>query len=382
MQSIKKETRNHNTWLANYQGNSLNQYRRAWSYWTEYLGNKDESWIFENKDIEDWAAHLVNFHRWLKQKPKERGRGTLSDNTAKVLANGIRGYLKHIGIALGLTKVQKVEITNVESQPTLDYPFDLKTKESLLRVANPEEDYIVSAGVSFGLRVGDYRLITRGMLEPLLNKELPIQLPKIITKKEGIAAYPFIDKDAYAAIKRLLREMDIQGRVKPSDRMLNLTSRQIGDVLKELFRKAGINTTGYTIRFHILRKFITDKLAGICSSDKWKHFVGKKATSPYVTSEGIEAYTKVMEFTCVNHNKIFGTSDLAIKVENLTKELNDLKKRGTTAVHMLDTLSSGQIDPDLREYLIQIFAEIFNVDLEHPTMKELKAKKKEVNKNE
>lgn len=322
MQSIKKEERTRETWLANYQDQSLIQYKRAWKYWKRYLGNKDEKWILKNKDEEDWAAHLVNFHRWLKQQKKQRGRGVLSDNTAKVYTNGIRGYLKHIGVVVGLNKVQRIEITNVESQPTLDYPFDLRVKEQLLRVANPEEEYIVSAGVSFGLRVGDFRLITRGMLAPLLDKEVPIQMPKIMTKKEGVPAFPFIDRDAKEAIKRLLKEMDLQGRTKPSNRMLDLTSRQIGDVLKTLFEKAGVNTADYTVRFHILRKFLTDKLAGICAGDKWKCFVGKKTNTPYVGHEGKEAYKKVMEFTNVNGQKVRENN---ARVELLEREMRVLR---------------------------------------------------------
>jgi len=352
VKSIKKDERNHLTWLANYQDQSLIQYKRAWRYWEKYLGDKDEKWILENKDSEDWGAHLVNFHRWIKKQPKQRGRGTLSDNTAKVYANGIRGYLKHVGVAVGLDKVQRTEITNVESQPTLDYPFDLRVKERLLRAALSEEEYIVSAGVSFGLRVGDFRRITRGMLEPLLDKDVPIQMPRIMTVKEGVPAYPFIDKDAYEAITRLLKEMDLQGRTKPSDRMLDLTSRQIGDTLKNLFKKAGINTAEYTVRFHILRKFLTDKLAGICAGDKWKTFVGKKTNTPYVGHEGRLAYQKVMEFTCVDGHKVRESN---VRVERLEKETESLRREYEYLQTRFDrfarTISTLRFDPEQRKFV-------------------------------
>lgn len=343
MESIKKEERNHETWLANYQGNSLIQYRRAWENWTRYMGSKDEKWILENKDTEDWSAHLVNFHRWLKLQPKRGRKGTLSDNTAKVFANAIRGYLRHIGITVGLSKVQRTEISNVESQPTRDYPFDLRVKEELLRVANSEEEYVVCTGVSFGLRVSDFAEITRGHIEPFLDKEVPIQLPEIITKKEGIKAYPHIDRDAYNAIKRYLREMDIQGRTKPNDRMLDLSGRQINSILKELFKKAGISCEEYTVRFHILRKFLTDKLASVCSGDKWKWFVGKKATSPYVSEQGREAYQKVMEFTCVNHKSINrgATSEVLERLDSIEGEL-------TRTGHLLEIIVEDVLTEEQR----------------------------------
>ena len=324
MKSIKKEARNHETWFTNYQDHSLALYARAWKFWTRYLGDKTEAWVLANKDVEDWGAHLVNFHRWIKKQPKENGTGFYSDNSAKVYANAIRGYLRHVGVVADLNLVQRTEISNVESQPTLDYPFDLKTKEALLRVANTEEEYIVSVGVSFGLRIGDFKTITRGMLEPLLNKDVPIQMPKIMTKKEGVPAYPFIDRDAKEAIRRLLREMDFQGKTKSSDRMLDLTSRQINDMLKTLYRKAGVPIADYTVRFHILRKFLTDKLSNVCSGDKWKWFVGKKTSSPYVSSEGLEAYKKVMEFTCVNGNRVRESSG---RIEQLEREIEELRKK-------------------------------------------------------
>lgn len=324
VKSIKKEERNHDTWLANYQGHSLKQYRRAWGFWEKYVGDKNESWILANKDTEDWAKHLVNFHRWLKQQPKERGSGILSDNTAKVMANGIRGYFKHIGITPGLNKVQKTEITNVESTPTMDWPFNLKTKERLLSLATEEEEYVVSAGVSFGLRVGDFRRITRGMLEPLLDREVPIQLPEIITKKERIKAYPFIDRDAYGAIKRLLEKMNREGRTDPSERMMPLTSRQINNILKKAFEKVGVNVAEYTIRFHILRKFLTNELANVCAGDKWKTFVGKKTNTPYVGPEGREAYKKVMEFTNVNGERIRESS---AKIEQLERQVREYRQQ-------------------------------------------------------
>jgi len=331
LESIRKSNRNHETWLSNYKGNTVKKYRMAWNYWTSYLGSKDESWIFENRDSEDWAAHLVNFHRWLKMQPKKRGRGKLSDNTARLIVSSLRAYLKHVGMPVSFSRVQQLEISKVESCPMLDYPLNLQVKEQLLRVANPEEEYIVSTGVSFGLRIGDFQQIRRGQLEPLLDQEPPVQLPKLMTKKMGVAAYPFIDRDARDAIVRLLQEMDAQGRTKSNSRMLTLTQRQINEVLRNLFKKAGVPIGEYRVRFHILRKFLTDNLAKVCASDKWKHFVGKSATSPYVGSEGRESYTKVIPFTNVNGRKIrTGGKEL----ENIESQMitlgqltNDMKAR-------------------------------------------------------
>jgi hypothetical protein len=86
--------------------------------------------------------------------------------------------------------------------------------------------------------------------------------------------------------------------------------------MKDLFGKAKISTGSYRVRFHILRKFLTDNLAKVCAGDKWKTFVGKKTNTPYVGSEGRENCAKVLPFTNVNGRKA--------KVNS--QELDDLRK--------------------------------------------------------
>jgi hypothetical protein len=322
MKSVKKTDHDHKTWLAQYKGGSLKQYKRTWHYFVKFLEEKDEKWIMQNKYTEDWGAHLVNFHRWLKKQPMQRGRGMMSDNTVKTLTNSLRAYFVHIGAPLSLSKIQKEELVKVESTPRVDYPFNLNVKARLLVVADPLEEYVICAGVSFGLRIGDFLKITRGMLEPLLDQEVPIKLPPIQTKKKGVKAYPFIDKDCLQAVKRLLKEMEREEKTKSDDRMCSLTAFETNYLLKKLFERAGIETGDYSVRFHILRKFLTDKLASVCASDKWKHFVGKSASSPYVSSEGREAYKKVMEFTNVNGERV-RTNDVAITL--MKNQINDQK---------------------------------------------------------
>lgn len=280
------------------------------------MGDKDEDWILEHKTGEDWGSHLVDFNRWLKKQPKSRGTGTLSDNSAKQISGAIRGYMNHVGLSVSLTRAQKDELDKVESLQYKDYVVDLKTKEELIRKADPLEEYIVSAGISFGLRISDFVGITRGMLEPLIDKEVPIQLPEIITKKKGEKAYPFIDGDAKEAIQRLLKQMDAEGRTDPDEPMIKIVDRRkhpenaVNTILQNLAVKAGINLGKYRLRFHCLRKFLTDKLSAVCSADKWKWFVGKSTSgSPYVSHEGREAYKAVMRFTQVNGNRVRGIID-------------------------------------------------------------------------
>lgn len=71
-------------------------------------------------------------------------------------------------------------------------------------------------------------------------------------------------------------------------------------------------------------------LASVCVEDKWKHFVGKKTRSPYVSKEGREAYNRVMEFTNVNHKNIAVPDDirkLNSKIEDLREQIIQKDKR-------------------------------------------------------
>jgi len=354
MESIKKKDRDHLTWLSSHKGSSRKVYERAWNFWQRYLGDKNEEWIKANKDTEDWATHLIQYRRWLQtQRSKKHPERFLSDNSAKALTMAIRSYFKHIGIAVDLTKGQKEEIRQVSYKPEIDYPFKLRTKELLLQaVDNPIEEYIVSAGISFGLRINDFLKLTRGILEPLVNEdaEPPIALPPIPTQKRGVTAYPYIDKDALPAIRKLLKEMDKAGRTDPDEPMLLISTHKVNDLLQDLFNRAGIKTGTYQIRYHVLRKFLADQLAGICSSDKWKNFIGKSATSPYVSSEGKEIYKRVMSFTCINETRV-GQKGIMI-----SKEEHQLLMVLKQAMSMYDTMkaqvvrSGFDMEPSIAQY--------------------------------
>jgi len=363
MDSRKKADRNHETWLKNFKGQTLRIYATAWKYFTEFLGDKDEAWLLEHKD-EDWGSHLIEFHRFLKQKPKGKGKGLLSDNSCNLFANGIRSYFQHIGIGLGLDRTQKREISKVESMPMKDYPFDLATKAKLLAVATAKEEYILSTGISLGLRISDFMQLKRGQLEPLLDKEVPIPLGELITKKEGVKAYPFLDNDAVYAIRRYLSELDREGRKEPEEKMLLESEFQVNDLLEGLFKKANIPLGSYRVRFHILRKFISDSLASVSSGDKWKWFVGKSATSPYVSHEGREVYKNVLRLTQVNGSaKVKGIDQN--QIDQLHQKLDDMNYELGRTSELLELVIENVLTAEQKALLKKLSKQHFGD--EYPT---------------
>jgi hypothetical protein len=210
----------------------------------------------------------------------------------------------------------------------------------MLEKADILEEYIVSVGISFGLRVGDFLRLTRGQLEPLLDKEVPIQVPEIQTQKKGETAYPFIDGDAQKAIKQMLLQMDREGRTGNDELMLvfNDTKQRpdnaVNVILQDLAKKANIPLGNYRIRFHCLRKFLTDRLSSVCSGDKWRFFVGKSANgTPYVSSEGRDAYKAVLKYTQIAS----GLTNSAIqqKLENTIKQLEKENSANRTRIELM-----------------------------------------------
>ena len=386
MESKKIAQRNHQTWLDTIKGSSRRTYDRAWGYFVKFLDDKDEAWIIASKvSHEDWGAHLVDFHRWLKIQPKQRGQGTLSDNSAKQIAGAIRGYMKHMGLPISLTMAQKAELDTIETLTYKDYRMDLKIKEQLLQKANALEEYIVSAGISFGLRIGDFAEISRGMLEPLLEKEIPIQLPKIKTKKRGEDAYPFIDSDAKKAILRLLKQMDKEGKTGNADLMIDLGRKfpenAINTILKNLAKKSGVNLGTYRLRFHCLRKFLTDNLSAVCSADKWKWFVGKKTSgaSPYVSHEGREAYKQVLRLTQVGANQTGTSSDniLQKQLKLRDEEISILKNEMVDLQDKLDKINENRQN-DMTEISQKILKVLLKkLPEKYMTAKEIAAEMKE-----
>jgi hypothetical protein len=215
------------------------------------------------------------------------------------------------------------------SRKVQDYQFTREDLKKMCDVGDLTEQYVVTAGKSFGLRAGDFLRLTRGDLEPYLNREVPIAIGEISTEKESVKAFPFVDSDAAPVIKLMVERMDREGRTGPDDRILDYKKeRQLSRILQRLVKKAGIVTGNKQVRFHCLRKYLADRLSSVMSESKWKQILGKMIDEKaYVSPDSLRAdYTRAMTETCFQKEVEERAIDAA-KAElakRLTPELKEL----------------------------------------------------------
>lgn len=273
-------------WLNVQAKGTKRTYQNYWRFFLEFTKmNGDQILASRKADTEyKWEKKLLSFKVWLKTTKD------LGGYTIRTITQVARGFFSFHRYPLKFRRSETAKLMRA-SRKTEDYLFTIDDLKRMYEVANLTQKYIITAGKSFGLRSGDFLKLTRGDLEPYIERELPISIGELSTEKEGVPAYPFIDSDAQPIIKLMLANMKRNGKNKPADRILTYTDGiQLTRNLKRIAKKAGIETGNKTVRFHNLRKFLSDHLASHMSESKWKQIVGKKISEgAYVSADTLRS---------------------------------------------------------------------------------------------
>jgi hypothetical protein len=282
-------------WLDTQKGRTRYTYKNLWRYFLEYTGLTGDQILGSRKaDTEyAWEKKVLDFKDWVM---KNKG---VAISTATTATKAVRGFFSYHRSDLKFRRGERVRLSEAQRK-TEDYRFSREDLKKMCDFADLPEKYIITAGKSFGFRAGDFIRLTRGDLEPYIDRPVPISIGEFTTQKEKVKAYPFIDSDAQPIIKLMLEKMDREGRTQPTDRILKLTNEiQLTRTLKRLTTKAGIKYGNKQIRFHNLRKFLCDRLASHMSESKWKLIVGKKISEgAYVGPDTLKAdYQRAMADT-------------------------------------------------------------------------------------
>jgi hypothetical protein len=290
---------------------SKNAYRSLFAYWVNFTHmNGKETLEFRKKDTDALTQKkVVAFKQYLIGLGK-------SENFARLGTGAIRGFLSSHRLKLEFIPSEKRQIQEA-NRNTFDYLF---TKEDLAKMsefANLQERYILLVGKSVGLRAGDFLSFTYGTFRGIhLDGEAPISLGEIVTQKEHVKAFPFLDSDAVQIVKALLTQ---NPEAKNEEKILTVDEEQLTVTLKRLFEKAHLESGSKMVRFHNLRKYLFDKLSCVMSEEKAKQIIGKKVReNAYLGIDSLrECYLRAMPSIIIN-----GNGKSLVKIEQLENALS------------------------------------------------------------
>ncbi len=290
----------------------------------EYLsftGTDPEQLIKEQRSRPDerpGQRRILAFYKRLQ----EEGKSAISAfNTAKF----IRSFYSYYGISLPF-RSNELEAPMPKMK---DYPLELHHIQGMIYAASLRGKALMLVLESTGLRVGDVTKLVRKDVEPLLDKDPPIDL-ELCTEKERIPAHTFLHKAAVEVLKEYLASRaDSSKWLFPTDNGRHLSTPEADRMVKTAFKKAGFESGNLRVRTHCLRKFTIGRLqdAGV-EENLWKMIVGKKVPEAAYSSNKIrEAYLTALpklDPTSLNNNHA-KLADLETKVDGLEKENNRLR---------------------------------------------------------
>jgi len=304
-------------WIDSLKKTTRGSYKTFWKYFREFTGLTGDQIIADRKVDKQhkWARKVMEFKQWMLDKKH------LAPYTATTAAMAIRGFFAFHYQKLEYRRSESKRISE-KTRKTEDYLFSVEDLKRMAEVTNLPEKYVLVAGKSFGLRASDFLRLTRGDVEPYIDRPVPISIGIIGTGKEKVPAYPFIDSDAQPVIKLMLEQMDRKGRTKPTYRILTYKwEKELSQTLKRLATKAGLKVGNKRVRFHCLRKFLIDNISSLMSESKWKQIVGKKITeSAYVSPDSLrEDYERAM--TKTTFTKLVGENEIELRAAQRMLEM-------------------------------------------------------------
>lgn len=301
-------------WLESLKKKTRQTYQTGWKYFLEYAGMTGEQ-ILESRKADSeslWEKKTLQFKHWLIEQKEQ------SEPSAKTATIAVRGFFAYHRVALKFRRAESAQLSEAKRK-TEDYRFSREDLKKMADVADLEEKYVIVAGKSIGFRAGDFLALTRGDFEPYIDRPAPICIGPLTTAKEKVTAFPFIDSDAKPVIQLMLSNMDREGRTSKTDRLLTFKEEQLSAALQRTAKRAGINVGSKNVRFHCLRKFLTDRLSSFMSESKWKQIVGKKISEgAYVSELALrEDYARAMAETCFTKAVMEGDIELLAKKQAL-----------------------------------------------------------------
>ena len=125
----------------------------------------------------------------------------------------------------------------------------------------------------------------------------------------------------------MIEQMNREGRTDASERILTYAyGLELSRIIRRVAIRAGIKFGAKRIRFHCLRKYLTDRLSSYMSESKWKQVVGKSVDEKaYVSPDEMRKdYARAMVNTCWTGMVPETDVERRVKLEILISKAKDL----------------------------------------------------------
>jgi integrase len=315
------------TWLNTLSESTRKVYRFYWKKFLKFTNMSAEQ-ILEDKRKEGngkWKTKVFEFKEYLKATPTKHHPKGMSEYSVNTAIGTVRGFFSYYETPVRFTRGEKQRLKKAKRKRR-DYKFSKSDLRKMAMVSNLKEKYIVLVGKSLGLRASDFIKLTYGDYRALdLTQEAPIPLGELDTRKEGVSASPFLDSDSVPIIKQLLESNQDK---TDNERVLDIRKTELTVILQRLAERANIESGNQHVRFHGLRKYLTDRLSAYTSESQWKQIVGKTVSeSEYISTQQLKPiYSRAMKdiIAVPSYNN---TESLKTTIEELRKENEALRNQ-------------------------------------------------------
>lgn len=263
--------------------NTRKTYVRALEIFEEYTGQTISEIIKQRR--EDFRSDDITLRRRLDRKVEqfyvwlinERG---MKPNTAYAYVTGIKSIMSFYDVNL------KLKVKKPRSRANDFIPSITQLRE-VFEVGDLTEKMIVAMATNIPLRINDFNEITKSHVTPLLNSEEFPAWFEYETRKTRTVMPCFITEETMKLLRKYVKTLRednkylFQGRGESK-----LNEDSINRILKNLVKKADIETLGKRVRFHLFRKVFISvgrNMIGL-SDDQIKMLTGK------AVKEDMDAY--------------------------------------------------------------------------------------------
>lgn len=319
--------------------NTYTSYCRRLKEFTNETGKE----ILANPKL--WKKKIFGFQQQLIEKG-------YSECYAQSACGMIRGFFAYNDMPLFFNHGDSKRLAE-RNRKTEDYLFSKEDISRMAMVGNLKERYVLLVGKSIGLRAGDFVNLTYGKFRGLkLDSEAPVFIGETITQKEHVKAFPFLDSDALPIIKAMLEantdkpnnmEILMTKSKKKHNTLQKMQDSELSYILQSLGKRAKIENGSKRIRFHCLRKYLSDRLSSAMSESKWKQIVGKKISEgAYISADSLrEDYLRAMPTIAISNDNGKIKKDLEktrTTVETLSQTVADLREENRDLTQKINTI--------------------------------------------